>query len=139
MKKNFHWILLGIAAGIVFYMIDKYIFGDSVRMSPEAPVPVLNPNKSYSTLGGAGNVALNLKTLGASVTCVGYVGSDNDGIELVNLLKKQQIDTQHIHIINSQTTVKERFYSNGKQVLRVDKEDIIKNWSPPSILSLIHI
>ena len=82
------------------FMIDKYIFGDSVRMSPEAPVPVLNPNKSYSTLGGAGNVALNLKTLGASVTCVGYVGSDNDGIELVNLLKKQQIDTQHIHIIN---------------------------------------
>lgn len=118
------------------FMIDKYIFGESVRMSPEGPFPVLNPKKSYSTLGGAGNVALNLRTLGASVTCVGYVGSDNDGAELVNLLQRQQIDTKYIHTINSQTTVKERFYSNGKQVLRVDKEDIINNWSPSSISEL---
>ena len=64
------------------------------------------------------------------------VGNDNDGVELVNLLQRQQVNTQHIYTINSQTTVKERFYSNGKQVLRVDKEDIIKNWSPPSISEL---
>mgnify|MGYP001168923012 FL=1 len=128
--KNIRVLLIGD------FMIDKYIFGDSVRMSPEAPVPVLNPKKSYSTLGGAGNVALNLSVLGASVTCVGYVGNDNDGVELVNLLQRQQVNTQHIYTINSQTTVKERFYSNGKQVLRVDKEDIIKNWSPPSISEL---
>lgn len=118
------------------FMIDQYVLCSSTRMSPEAPVPVLNPDKIYSTPGGAGNVALNLRTLGASVTCVGYVGSDNDGVELVNLLQKQQIDTQHIYAINSQTTVKQRFYSNGIQVLRVDKEDIIKNWSPPSISGL---
>lgn len=128
--KNMRVLLIGD------FMIDKYIFGDSVRMSPEAPVPVLNPQKSYSTLGGAGNVALNLRMLGASVSCVGYVGADDDGFELVNLLQRKQIDTKHIYTTNSQTTVKERFYSNGKQVLRVDKEDIIKNWSPPSISEL---
>lgn len=118
------------------FMIDKYVYGQSVRMSPEAPVPVLIPERSYSMPGGAGNVALNLSSLGASVSCVGYVGSDREGDELINFLQKNGIDTKHIYKTKFQTTSKKRFYSNGKQVLRVDNEEIIKNWSPPSLAEL---
>ena len=55
------------------FMIDHYIVGISNRMSPEAPVPVITPEKEYSIPGGAGNVAMNLSLLGANVTCVGTV------------------------------------------------------------------
>ena len=53
------------------FMVDQYVLCTSTRMSPEAPVPVLNPDKIYSSPGGAGNVAINLSELGANVTCVG--------------------------------------------------------------------
>ena len=58
------------------FMIDHYIIGTSTRMSPEAPVPVVIPGKDYSIPGGAGNVAINLKLMGADVTCIGCVGND---------------------------------------------------------------
>ena len=58
------------------FMIDHYIIGSSNRMSPEAPVPVVIPEKEYSIPGGAGNVAMNLKLMGADVDCLGCVGND---------------------------------------------------------------
>jgi len=133
MKLNFENIKVLLIGD---FMIDQYIFGKSVRISPEAPVPVMIPQESYSTPGGAGNVAINLKSLGAIVTCVGYVGLDREGEELLKLLQKNNIDTKHIYSSSAPTTVKKRYYSNGKQVLRVDIEKQIYNWTPPSISNL---
>lgn len=112
------------------FMVDQYILCSSTRMSPEAPVPVLNPEKIYSTPGGAGNVAINLSALGASVTCVGCVGSDSEGIELTQLLEEKDINTDLLYITGLPTTLKRRYYANGNQVLRVDVEKEAKDWSP---------
>lgn len=112
------------------FMIDQYVLCSSTRMSPEAPVPVLNPEKIYSSPGGAGNVALNLSRLGANVTCVGCIGSDAEGVELTKLLEEKGINTDLLYITGLPTTVKRRYYSNGNQVLRVDVEKEIENWSP---------
>tara|TARA_Y100001970_G_scaffold62699_1_gene80137 strand:- start:7356 stop:8270 length:915 start_codon:yes stop_codon:yes gene_type:complete len=111
------------------FMIDQYVFCSSTRMSPEAPVPVLNPEKTYSTPGGAGNVAINLAELGANVKCIGTVGSDRYGKELISLLKQKNINVNHIYNTDLPTTLKKRYYLNGKQILRVDTEEINENWS----------
>ena len=58
------------------FMVDHYIIGTSNRMSPEAPVPVVTPEKEYSIPGGAGNVAMNLCLMEADVTCIGCIGND---------------------------------------------------------------
>ena len=70
-------------------MTDLYVHGVSSRMSPEAPVPVVIPETSSFSPGGAGNVAMNLSSLGANVSCVGYVGNDNNGVDLIECLKKK--------------------------------------------------
>jgi len=112
------------------FMIDHYIMGTSNRMSPEAPVPVVVPKQEYSIPGGAGNVAMNLSTMGANITCVGTVGNDDWGKKLLSILKNQGINTDHINIIdNHPTTLKQRVYSNGKQVARIDKEAYL-DWNP---------
>ena len=104
-------------------MIDHYVIGTSSRVSPEADVPVMKIVDEHLRLGGAGNVALNLKKMGANVMCMGYVGDDKIGRKLLSLLNKNDIDTQHIKIIDNYiTTLKKRFYSNGSQVLRIDEE-----------------
>jgi|TARA_B100001093_G_scaffold215569_1_gene206881 D-beta-D-heptose 7-phosphate kinase/D-beta-D-heptose 1-phosphate adenosyltransferase len=109
-------------------MIDHYIIGTSSRMSPEAPVPVVTPIKEYSVPGGAANVALNLRTMGARIKCLGVVGDDIWGEKLLSILKNHGIKTDGIDIIkNHPTTLKQRIYSNGKQVARMDTEKIINN------------
>jgi len=111
------------------FMIDHYIIGTSNRMSPEAPVPVVTPKKEYSIPGGAGNVAMNLRTMGAHVACVGFVGDDVWGERLLSLLKNKGINIDGIDIIkNHPTTLKQRIYSDGKQVARLDTEKII-DWT----------
>ena len=117
------------------FMIDHYIMGTSNRISPEAPVPVVTPKKEYSIPGGAGNVAMNLSTMGADVTCVGVVGDDIWGERLLSILKNQGINIDFIDIVkNHPTTLKQRIYSDGKQVARLDTEKIIhwssKDWTP---------
>ena len=108
------------------FMIDHYLIGASYRNSPEAPVPVVIPQKEYSVPGGAGNVALNLKSMGAQVTCVGNVGIDKWGDQLLSILSEKDIDVDFlIRKKNYQTTLKKRIYSNDKQVLRIDNEDNI--------------
>jgi len=112
------------------FMLDHYIMGTSNRMSPEAPVPVVIPNKEYSIPGGAGNVAMNLSAMGVNVTCVGIVGDDSWGEKLLSILKNEGINIENIDIIkNHPTTLKQRIYSDGKQVARLDKEQIL-NWNP---------
>ena len=112
------------------FMLDHYIMGTSNRMSPEANVPVVIPKEEYSIPGGAGNVAMNLSTMGASVTCLGFIGDDIWGKKLTSILKNQGINTSHLEMIdNYNTTLKQRIYSNGMQVARLDKEKII-DWNP---------
>ena len=108
-------------------MVDHYTLGLSERMSPEAPVPVIIPESQSYKPGGAANVAANLKSLGAIVTCCGVVGDDFYGKELISLLKKLDINTDGIIIKdNHPTTVKHRFYANESQVVRVDTEKFLK-------------
>jgi rfaE bifunctional protein kinase chain/domain len=108
------------------FMIDHYIIGTSNRISPEAPVPVVVPEEEYSIPGGAGNVAMNLSSMGADVTCLGAIGDDIWGKKLLSILGKEGININNIKIIeNHPTTLKQRIYSNGKQVARLDKERII--------------
>ena len=115
------------------FMIDQYVLCNSTRMSPEAPVPVLNPEEIYFTPGGAGNVAINLSELGASVTCLGTVGSDKNGKKLKNLLIQKNINVDNLYETDLPTTLKKRYYLKGKQVLRVDIEEINKYWSPKNL------
>ena len=108
------------------FMIDHYVTGTSNRMSPEAPVPVVVPKEEYSIPGGAGNVAMNLRAMGANVVCLGVVGDDIWGKVLLSTLKNEDINVDNIDIIkNHPTTLKQRIYSDGKQVARIDTEKIL--------------
>ena len=111
-------------------MVDHYFFCSSSRMSPEAPLPVLEPNDEFIVPGGAGNVALNMSKLGASVSCLGYIGSDFQAQELKNILNEHQINTENLYHISNITTTKKRYYNDDKQVLRVDYEKVLEDWSP---------
>ena len=114
------------------FMIDHYIIGTSNRMSPEAPVPVVTPEKEYSIPGGAGNVAMNLRSMGANVTCMGVVGDDSWGKKLLLILENNGVDTKMIKTLrNHPTTLKQRIYSDNKQVARLDTEKAI-DWDPSS-------
>ena len=114
------------------FMVDHYIIGTSKRISPEAPVPVVIHKKDYSIPGGAGNVAMNLSLLGANVVCVGCIGNDIWGEKLLSILKNEDIKTEGIELIDDHpTTLKQRIYSDGKQVARLDTEKII-NWKSNS-------
>ena len=104
-------------------MIDHYIMGTSNRISPEAPVPVVIPRKEYSIPGGAGNVAMNLCAMGANVKCLGVVGDDIWGDKLLYILKNKGVNIDHIDKVKDHpTTLKQRIYSNGEQVARLDTE-----------------
>ena len=111
-------------------MIDNYVFGTSTRLSPEAPVPVVVSGKEYSIPGGAGNVAMNLCAMGANVKCLGVVGDDIWGDKLLYILKNKGVNIDHIDKVKDHpTTLKQRIYSNGEQVARLDTEKILE-WNP---------
>ena len=117
------------------FMIDHYIIGESNRMSPEAPVPVVVPKEEYSIPGGAGNVAMNISSMGSQVTCLGAIGNDIFGEKLIKIFNENNVSSKHIEIIdNYSTTLKQRIYCNGIQVARVDKEELL-NWNPNQIES----
>src|SRR5579872_4563884 len=93
-------------------MLDHYIYGDVNRISPEAPIPVLLKTKEEFTLGGAGNIASNLATLGAKVTIIGIVGDDFSGKIVIKLLKQNGVKTTYIHVDKFRpTTLKQRLVS----------------------------
>lgn len=122
-------------------MLDRYIFGNSQRNSPEAPVPIINSFRKLNVLGGASNVGLNIKSLGNSnVTCCGVIGNDESGKDLLKLLSKNHINSDGVFVDDKHiTTTKERIYSNEKQVIRIDKEKkSISNKSIKLILNFIN-
>lgn len=105
-------------------MIDSYYFGKVDRISPEAPVPIVSVDKKESRLGGAANVALNIKALGAKPILCSVIGNDEDGEKFTTLLKNENLSADGI-IKSSEriTTVKTRIIGNKQQVLRVDSEN----------------
>lgn len=105
-------------------MIDAYTWGKVERISPEAPVPVLSWQKEENRLGGAANVALNLKALGAKVRLCSIIGNDSYGKVFKSLLRKEKLSLAGICTLSSRrTTVKNRMIAGGQHLLRVDNED----------------
>ena len=104
-------------------MIDSYLWGKSSRLSPEAPVPIVNVVRKEKRLGGAANVALNVQALGATPLLCSVIGNDPEGADFLRLMEKQQLPTDGI-IKSAEriTTVKERIISGGQQLLRIDAE-----------------
>jgi len=104
-------------------MIDSYLWGHVSRISPEAPVPVVAVDKRENRLGGAANVALNVKAMGANPILCSVVGNDPKGNEFISLLEEQQMETCGIvKSTNRITTTKFRVIGNKVQMLRVDEE-----------------
>ena len=105
-------------------MIDRYLEGSVDRISPEAPVPVVHLKKSDNRLGGAANVALNLKALGANPYLFSVSGRDEAAERLLELLPKAGLNPKGIfQSAERQTTVKTRVLAANQQLLRVDQED----------------
>ena len=105
-------------------MIDAYNFGAVDRISPEAPVPILNVTEKDYRLGGAGNVAKNIKALGATPIMCSVIGNDENAIILRSLLTvKNKISDKYVINAERITTSKTRMISGGQQLLRLDSED----------------
>ena len=105
-------------------MLDTYIKGTVDRMSPEAPVPVVSENNRYFCLGGAANVALNLKALGAKTHLISVIGKDAIGQKIQVLLEKESIEATLITDQSRKTTNKTRVFNGENQVLRIDDESL---------------
>jgi len=118
-------------------MIDRYLWGSCERISPEAPVQVINVENESTVLGGAGNVINNLNALGAQVDVISVIGDDNTSNELKDLLTEIEIDTQYLIAQQERMTSKNsRIIASQQQVVRYDCEstDAISNDSQRAII-----
>ena len=105
-------------------MLDRYVFGKVDRISPEAPVPIMQLESITETLGGAGNVLRNLCSLGAKASFISSVGTDKEGRILTRMIGKTKVsETTLIGIPNRNSTVKTRFIADGQHLLRTDIEN----------------
>jgi D-beta-D-heptose 7-phosphate kinase/D-beta-D-heptose 1-phosphate adenosyltransferase len=110
------------------FMLDSYVYGDALRISPEAPVPVLKVVKRQSRCGGAGSVAANLTALGAECICIGTIGDDDNGKLLIELLKEANVDISGLLQMPGRPTIsKQRLvglaqHRHRQQLLRIDDE-----------------
>ena len=115
--------LAGIKALVVGDIIlDRYWSGQTSRISPEAPVPVVRVDSTEDRIGGAGNVAVNVAALGANAVLVGYLGCDDNGERVVTLCEQAGIAAEFIRPEEYPTTVKLRVVSQHQQLVRVDFE-----------------
>jgi D-beta-D-heptose 7-phosphate kinase/D-beta-D-heptose 1-phosphate adenosyltransferase len=104
-------------------MLDRFLWGKVSRISPEAPVPVVEINRESLFPGGGANVARNLRALGSSVSILGVLGDDDTGENLRDLLDQQGVDTDGLVVDpNRPTTLKTRIVAHGQQVVRFDRE-----------------
>jgi rfaE bifunctional protein kinase chain/domain len=118
--ESFATLRVGVIGDV---MLDTYMWGRTERISPEAPVPVVSLNKKEHRIGGAGNVALNCRSLGAQVTLLSVTGDDESAIVLERMFAEQRIDTSGM--IRSKrriTTNKTRIISRNQQMMRLDEE-----------------
>jgi rfaE bifunctional protein kinase chain/domain len=118
--ESFGTIRAGVIGDI---MLDTYWWGHVERISPEAPVPVVSLDKREQRIGGAGNVALNLASLGARVATFSVIGKEEEGRILGELLQKNKIETGYLlKSDNRITTNKSRIISRNQQMMRLDSE-----------------
>lgn len=104
-------------------MIDSYLWGKSTRISPEAPVPIVNVVKREKRLGGAANVALNVQAMGATPLLCSVIGDDQDGADYLRLMEEKGLTTEGIvQSVERVTTIKHRIIAGAQQLLRVDSE-----------------
>ena len=104
-------------------MVDAYVWGRASRLSPEAPVPVVNVDRTENRLGGAANVALNVQALGATPLLCAVVGDDAGGDQLLHLLHQRGLPADGlIRSRHRPTTHKQRILAHGQQLVRIDSE-----------------
>jgi len=105
-------------------MIDSYTLGRIERESPEAPVPIINVEKEKIKLGGAANVALNIKSIGLEPVLCTIIGKDSEGQDFIRLCKKNNLNTNGIITDSSRkTTNKNRVIVDDKHIVRIDNEN----------------
>lgn len=105
-------------------MIDHYVWGEVNRISPEAPVPIVKVDREEYRLGGASNVAFNIKTLGATPIVLGIAGNDSYGKILKDLFESKKINSDNIILSDSKKTIiKSRIIAHNQQVVRIDFEE----------------
>ncbi|HUM98629.1 MAG TPA: PfkB family carbohydrate kinase [Chitinophagaceae bacterium] len=120
--SNFSSLKVGVIGDV---MLDSYIWGHVDRISPEAPVPIILLEKKEERIGGAGNVALNCRSLGAAVSILSVSGHDKNAEELIALFHQNNIDTTYLIKSKSRvTTNKIRIISRNQQMMRLDDEMI---------------
>jgi D-beta-D-heptose 7-phosphate kinase / D-beta-D-heptose 1-phosphate adenosyltransferase len=106
-------------------MLDRFVYGEVTRISPEAPVAIMRRTREAAMPGGAGNVGRNLSTLGLRTALIGVVGDDPQGRQLAELLGHiDGVEADLIVMRDRPTTLKTRFVAGGQQLLRVDAEDL---------------
>ena len=105
------------------FRVDRYLIGDTHRLSPEAPVPVVTIRENRSALGGAANVGANVAAIGASCRLVGAIGDDGHATAIRAELAANRMDDRHlVRISGRPTTAKTRVLARGQQVVRIDEE-----------------
>lgn len=104
-------------------MLDRYLFGSTARISPEAPVPVVHVRETDDRPGGAANVAVNLASLGVSTGLIGVVGQDAAAASLENILTARGIACNFARAVDRPTITKTRVQSRGQQLIRLDEEN----------------
>ena len=124
-KSNFKKISKTHILCVGDLILDQYIYGKVERMSPEAPVPILSINEENFQLGGVGNVARNISSLGGKATIVSLIGKDSSSKYIEKLIKKEKnLKSNFVVEENHSTPLKMRFLNNFTQLLRADKEKI---------------
>lgn len=118
-------------------ILDHFVSGSVRRISPEAPVPILEVTKQVYRCGGAGNVCLNIKGLGAAVTIAGIIGDDSNGFILRDMFEKNHVDTFILTRKKFPTSIKTRVIAGSQQMIRVDNEQI-KRLSRAEIMKMNH-
>jgi rfaE bifunctional protein kinase chain/domain len=104
-------------------MLDRYLVGETDRLSPEAPVPVVTVRERHAALGGAANVAANVAALGAACQLVGAVGDDADGAAIRQELAVARLEDRHVMTVAGRpTTSKTRIIARAQQIVRIDDE-----------------
>ena len=103
-------------------MLDEFVIGNVERMSPEAPVPVINVKEIKHTLGGAANTANNISALGARAVVAGIIGNDAEGKLLRKLIANAKIDSSCLFAAKRKTTKKSRLLAGAQQIARIDSE-----------------
>ncbi|HSD63336.1 MAG TPA: D-glycero-beta-D-manno-heptose-7-phosphate kinase [Ignavibacteriaceae bacterium] len=120
LKKNFKGLNVAVIGDM---MLDCYFQGDVKRISPEAPVPVVEVGNEFFRFGGAANVALNILKLSGNPLPVGVIGYDNDGSIFTSLINESNINAEGIFLDEERpTTSKTRVIANNQHVVRIDKE-----------------